>query len=118
MTRESYSPDELASIKALQRLAYDCAEDVAAGLQAVRTEREAAARLGAAPPRLGGGGHLRRRLPALDGDAPGLFGGQLQLISCARVCMLSGARSPRSARHALRLLTVGAARLAISRRSD
>jgi Xaa-Pro aminopeptidase len=42
------SNDELARVRALQRLAYDCAEEVAAGLRPGDTERDAAARLGAA----------------------------------------------------------------------
>jgi Xaa-Pro aminopeptidase len=45
---ETYSSDELAQIKALQRVAYDCVEEVAAGLTAGVTEREAAERVGAA----------------------------------------------------------------------
>src|SRR5437773_12360004 len=46
MTIENLSTDEISSIKELQRLAYDCAEEVAAGLEAGTTEEEAAARLG------------------------------------------------------------------------
>ncbi len=46
MSIERYSDDEVAQIKALQRLAYDCAEEVAAGLVPGISEREAARRLG------------------------------------------------------------------------
>lgn len=45
---ERYSSEELTRVKALQRLAYDCATEVAAGLTVGVTEREAAERLGAA----------------------------------------------------------------------
>jgi Xaa-Pro aminopeptidase len=44
---EQLTRDELSRIKGLQRLAYDCAEEVAAGLLPGVTEREAAERLGA-----------------------------------------------------------------------
>jgi Xaa-Pro aminopeptidase len=43
---ETFSREEVERIKALQRLAYDCAEEVAAGLAPGVTEREAARRLG------------------------------------------------------------------------
>lgn len=46
MSTETYSPDEIEQVRALQKLAYDCAEAVAAGLSPGVTEREAAARLG------------------------------------------------------------------------
>jgi hypothetical protein len=46
MTTERYSGDELKRYKDLQRLAYDCAEQVAAALEPGVTEREAAARFG------------------------------------------------------------------------
>jgi Xaa-Pro aminopeptidase len=48
MTIERYSGDELKRYQELQRLAYDCAEQVAAGLQPGDTERQAAARFGEA----------------------------------------------------------------------
>lgn len=73
MTRESYSPDELASIKALQRLAYDCAEDVAAGLEAGVTEREAADRLGDALRAHGVEGYFHTPF-AWFGDRAGFYG--------------------------------------------
>lgn len=47
MSHERYSDDELEGMRALQRLAYDCAEETAAGLAPGVTEREAAARFGA-----------------------------------------------------------------------
>jgi len=43
---ERYRDDEVVQIKALQRLAYDCAEEVAAGLEPGITEVDAASRLG------------------------------------------------------------------------
>ena len=46
MTAERHSEEDLSAIRALQRLAYACAERVAAGLEPGVTEREAAARLG------------------------------------------------------------------------
>ena len=48
VTAETYSADELETIRALQRLTYDCAEQVAAGLDPGASERDAAARLGEA----------------------------------------------------------------------
>ncbi|MCC7000244.1 MAG: aminopeptidase P family protein [Deltaproteobacteria bacterium] len=46
MSAERYADDELDRIRALQQLAYRCAEAVAASLTVGTTEREAAARLG------------------------------------------------------------------------
>jgi Xaa-Pro aminopeptidase len=48
MSAERFSDTELVKIRALQRLAYECAESVAAGLEVGVTEKEAARRLGAA----------------------------------------------------------------------
>jgi Xaa-Pro aminopeptidase len=47
VSTERYTADEIERVRALQRLAYDCAEEVVAGLSPGVTEREAAARLGA-----------------------------------------------------------------------
>src|SRR5262245_36286431 len=44
---ERFTAEEIHRIRALQRLAYDCSEEVAAGLEPGVTEREAARRLGA-----------------------------------------------------------------------
>ncbi|HZO16845.1 MAG TPA: M24 family metallopeptidase, partial [Polyangiaceae bacterium] len=46
MAAEHYGPDELEKFKEVQRLAYDCAEEVARELRAGDSEREAARRLG------------------------------------------------------------------------
>jgi Xaa-Pro aminopeptidase len=47
MTSELYHQGDLAQFKRVQRLAYDCAVEVASELRAGDTERQAAARLGA-----------------------------------------------------------------------
>jgi len=70
---ERYSDDELARIKALQRLAYDCAQEVARGLSAGVTERVAAARLGARMRELGADGFFHTPF-AWFGDRAGFAG--------------------------------------------
>jgi Xaa-Pro aminopeptidase len=73
VSAERYSPDEIAGVQALQRLAYDCAERVAAGLEVGVSEREAAARLGAALREQGAEGFFHTPF-AWFGDRAGFYG--------------------------------------------
>ncbi len=73
MTTENYRDDELADVRALQRLAYDCAEEVARGLELGVTEKEAAARFGDALRARGAEGFFHTPF-AWFGDRAGFYG--------------------------------------------
>jgi Xaa-Pro aminopeptidase len=70
---ESFTTEEVARFKALQRLAYDCVEEIAAGLAPGVTEREAADRLGATLRARGVQGFFHQPF-AWFGDRAGLVG--------------------------------------------
>ncbi|HUH02132.1 MAG TPA: M24 family metallopeptidase [Kofleriaceae bacterium] len=73
MSTEMYSPDELEQVRALQKLAYDCAEAVATELSPGVTERQAAARLGALLRERGVDGFFHTPF-AWFGDRSGFYG--------------------------------------------